>query len=74
MNGLHSGRRSRVPTSRRYYDFKLDVAKRVLLGKKCVCDIEKRGGKYGNKLYFDYCNRKWLMDEFSCFLLVFGSI
>jgi hypothetical protein len=35
----------------KYYDSRLDVARRVLLRKKCVCDIEKRGNKYGNKLY-----------------------
>jgi hypothetical protein len=34
------------------YDSKLDVAKKVLFGKKCVCDSEKRVGEYGSKLYF----------------------
>jgi len=29
------------------YDFKLDVAKKILLEKKCVCDIGERGGDYG---------------------------
>jgi hypothetical protein len=28
------------------YGFSLDVPRRVPLGKKCVCDIEERGGKY----------------------------
>jgi hypothetical protein len=42
------------------YDSKLDVVRRVLLGKKCVCDIGDKGGKYGNILYFDSCNEKWL--------------
>ncbi len=27
---------------------------------KCVCDIGDRGGKYGNILYFDSCDGKWL--------------
>jgi len=27
---------------------------------KCVCDIGDRGGKYGNILYFDSCDKKWL--------------
>jgi hypothetical protein len=27
------------------YDSRLDVAKRVLLGKKCACNIEDKGGK-----------------------------
>jgi hypothetical protein len=38
------------------YDFRLDVARRILLGKKCVCDIRNIGGKYGSILYFDSCN------------------
>jgi hypothetical protein len=42
------------------YDYRLDVAKKVLLGKKCVCDIEDRGGMYESILYFDSCNGKWL--------------
>jgi hypothetical protein len=40
------------------YDFRLHVAMRVLLGNKCVYDIENRGGKYENILYFDCCNEK----------------
>ncbi len=36
---------------------------RVLLGKKCVCDIKKRGGEYGSRLYFYHCNGKCLMDS-----------
>ncbi len=36
-----------------------------------MCDIEERGGKYGSKLYFHYCNGKSLMD-FHGYLLVFG--
>jgi hypothetical protein len=27
---------------------------------KCVCDIGDRGGKYGNILYFDSYDGKWL--------------
>ncbi len=42
------------------YDSRLNVIKRGFLGKKCVCDIEDRGGKYENILYFDSCNGKWL--------------
>ncbi len=55
------------------YDSRLDVVRRIFLGKKCVCDIEKKGEKHGSKLYFHYCNGKWLMD-FHGYLLVFGSI
>ncbi len=55
-----------------HYDSKLDVVRRVLLKKKCVCDIEKRGWESRSKLYFNYCNGKWLMD-FNVFLLMFGS-
>jgi hypothetical protein len=32
------------------YDFRLHVVRRVILGKKCVCNIGNRGGKYGNVL------------------------
>ncbi len=46
----------------KYYDLKLNMIKKVFWGKKCVCDIGERGKKYGNKLYFDNCNGKWLMD------------
>ncbi len=53
------------------YNLKLNVARKVFLGKKCVCGIEKRGREYGNKLYFDYCNGKWLMYfHVSCWCLV----
>jgi hypothetical protein len=39
----------------RYYDSKLDVVKRVLLGEKCVCDIEKKEKKeHERKLYQVY--------------------
>jgi hypothetical protein len=31
------------------------VPTRVLLGKKCVCDIEKRGGKYRKEFVFSFC-------------------
>ncbi len=30
------------------------------MGKKCVCDIKDRGGKYRSILYFDSCNGIWL--------------
>jgi hypothetical protein len=46
----------------------LDVPRRVPLGKKCVCDIEERGGKYWRKSYFHFVR---FMD-FHGFLLVFG--
>ncbi len=36
---------SNFPCIRDIMDFKLDVIRRVFLGKKCVCDIGKRGGK-----------------------------
>jgi hypothetical protein len=55
------------------YEFKLDVTKKVLLRKKCVYNIEKRVGEYGSKLYFHYCNGKWLMDSHGS-LLMFGFI
>jgi hypothetical protein len=55
------------------YDSKLDVAKKILLGKKCVCDIENRVGEYGSKLYFHNHNGKWLMDSHGS-LLMFGFI
>jgi hypothetical protein len=47
------------------------MTRKIILGKKCVCDIE--GKKNGHKLNFDYCNGKWFMD-IHVFLLVFGSI
>jgi hypothetical protein len=57
------------------YNFRLDVVRKVLLGKKCVCDIEKKGRKYGSKFYFDYCNGKWLMYfHVSCWCLVLFKI
>jgi hypothetical protein len=40
----------------RNYGSRLDVAKKLLLGKKCVCDIGEKGGKYGNRMYSYYCN------------------
>ncbi len=43
------------------YDSRLDVARRVLLGKKCACDIEKRR-EYGSIMYSYFGNGKWLMD------------
>jgi hypothetical protein len=43
------------------YNFKLNVVRKVFLGKKCVCGIEEKEREYGNKLYFDYFNGKWLM-------------
>ncbi len=53
------------------YELKLDVVKRILLGKKCVCDIIDRGGKYENILYFDSCNRKWLKVHHIIFILFY---
>ncbi len=44
------------------YDFKLDVAKRFFLGKKCVCDIGEKGGEYGSRMYSYHYNGKWLKD------------
>ncbi len=58
-----------------YYNFILDMARKVLLGKKCVCDIKEIGRKHGSKLYFDYCNGKWLMYfHVSCWHLVIFRI
>jgi hypothetical protein len=42
------------------YDFRLDVARRILSGEKCVCDMKNKGGKCGSILYFDFCNGKLL--------------
>jgi hypothetical protein len=53
------------------YDFRLDVVKKFFLGKKCVCEIEDRGGKYGNILYFDSYNRKWLKVYHIIFILFY---
>jgi len=53
------------------YDFKLDVARKILLENKCVCDIGEKGGDYGNRMYSYYCNGKWLIDfHVSCWCLV----
>ncbi len=50
------------------YDYsKLDMARIVFLGKKCVCDM----GEYGSIMYFYHCNEKWLTDSHnSCWCLV----
>jgi len=45
----------------RDYDLRLDVVRRVLLGKKYVCEIGERGQEYGSKMYSYHCNGKWLM-------------
>jgi len=43
----------------RYYDYsKLDVARIILLGKECVCDIVDRGEEFGSKMYSYHCNGK----------------
>jgi gamma-glutamylcysteine synthetase len=42
-----------------HYDFKLDVAKRVLLEEKCVCNIEEKK-KHDRKLYLSLYNGEWL--------------
>jgi hypothetical protein len=52
------------PCIQYYYDSKLDVVRRIVLGKECVCDIGKKGGEYGNKMYSYHCNGKWLMDSY----------
>jgi hypothetical protein len=41
-----------IPLYLKYYDYRLDVAKRIFLGKKSICDIGKKGGKYGNRMYY----------------------
>jgi hypothetical protein len=38
------------------------VARRVLLRKKCVCEIGERREEYGSRMYFYYWDEKWLMD------------
>jgi hypothetical protein len=44
-----------------HYDYsKLDVIRKILLGKKCVCNVEERGD-YGSIMYSYHCNGKWLM-------------
>jgi hypothetical protein len=30
----------------------MDVARKILLENKCVCDIGDKGGDYGNRMYF----------------------
>jgi hypothetical protein len=54
------------------YDSSLDVAWKILLGKKCVCDIRDRDGKYGNILNFDSCNGKMVESNSYCFVLLGG--
>jgi hypothetical protein len=51
------------PCIQDYDYFRLDVAIIVFLGKKCVCDMGEKGGKYGNRMYSCHCNEKWLMDS-----------
>jgi hypothetical protein len=53
------------------YDSRMDVVRRVLLGKKCVCDIGMRGGNYGSRMYSYHCNGKWLMDFHGSLLIFF---
>jgi hypothetical protein len=51
---------------RYYYDSRLDVARKIILGKKCVCDIGEKGGEYRNKNVF--LSLEWKMvDAFLCF-------
>jgi hypothetical protein len=52
-----------------YYS-NLDVARKVLLGKKCVCDIRNSGGKYGSILNFDSYNGKMVENNSYCFVLL----
>jgi hypothetical protein len=40
------------------YDSRLDVVRRVFLGKMCVC--VKRKEKHGKILYLVLCKGKWL--------------
>jgi len=50
-------------------------SKNLSLGKKGVCDIRKKRKEYENKLYFESCNGKWLMDSnvsCSCLVLLRG--
>lgn len=50
------------------YSFRLDVPRRVLLEKKCVCDIEKIRRKYRIKSYFHFVR----FINFHGYLLMFG--
>jgi len=34
------------------------VARIILFGKECVCDIVDRGGESGSKMYSYHCNGK----------------
>jgi hypothetical protein len=54
----------------RDYDLRLHVVRRVLLGKKYVCDIGEKGREYGSKMYSCHCNEKWLI-YFHVSLLMF---
>jgi hypothetical protein len=40
------------------YDFRLNVVRKVLLGKMCVC--VRRKEKNGRILYLMLCNGEWL--------------
>jgi hypothetical protein len=55
---------------RLHYDYsRLDVAKKWLLGKKCVCNIREKG-EHGNIMYSYHCNGKCLMaSHSSCWCL-----
>jgi hypothetical protein len=63
-----------IPLYSKYYDFRLDVDRRVLFKKKCVCDIGERGGEYGSRMYFYHCNGKWLLDSHVSLLMFLCSI
>jgi hypothetical protein len=41
-----------IPLHLKYCDYRLDVPRRILLGKKCICDIGEKGGKYGSRMYY----------------------
>jgi hypothetical protein len=45
---------------------------KFFLGKKCVCHIGDKGGKYGSILNFDSCNGKMVENISYCFVLLGG--
>jgi len=39
---IKGDRESIFCSTRKYYDYRLDMVRKNILGKKCVCDIEKK--------------------------------
>ncbi len=55
----------------RYYDSRLNVVRKILLEKRCVCDIGNVGEEYGSIMYSYDCIGKWLMDSHESLLMFF---